>query len=57
MEDFFSRIFSFRKLKVMELRFEVLRAMSKKMAVFWDVATCGLVDTGRRFRGAYYLHH
>jgi hypothetical protein len=27
------------------------------MAVFWDVATCGLVDRDRRFRGAYCLHH
>jgi hypothetical protein len=27
------------------------------MAVFWDVATCGLVDSDRRFRGAYCLHH
>jgi hypothetical protein len=28
-----------------------------KMAVFWDVAPCSLVDTDRRFRGAYYLYH
>jgi hypothetical protein len=28
-----------------------------KMAVFWDVAPCSLVDIGRRFRGAYCLHH
>jgi hypothetical protein len=25
--------------------------------VFWDVASCGLVDTDRRFRDAYCLHH
>jgi hypothetical protein len=30
---------------------------SMKMAVFWDVAPCGLVDIDRRFRGAYCLHH
>jgi hypothetical protein len=28
-----------------------------KMAAFWDVAPCNLVDTNRRFRGAYCLHH
>jgi hypothetical protein len=26
------------------------------MAVFWNVASCLLVDTNRRFRGAYCLH-
>jgi hypothetical protein len=25
--------------------------------VFWDVAPCSLIDTDRRFRGAYCLHH
>jgi hypothetical protein len=39
------------------LRSEVLTATSMKMAVFWDVAPCSLVDTDRRFRGAYCLHH
>jgi hypothetical protein len=28
-----------------------------KMAVFWDVVPSSLVDTNRRFRGAYCLHH
>jgi hypothetical protein len=28
-----------------------------KIAVFWDVAPCSLVDTDGRFRGAYCLHH
>jgi hypothetical protein len=28
-----------------------------KMAVFWDVAPCSLVEIGQRFRGAYCLHH
>jgi hypothetical protein len=27
------------------------------MTVFWDVATCSLVELNRSFRGAYYLHH
>jgi hypothetical protein len=39
------------------VRFEVLTAMSMKMAVFWNAAGCGLVSTDRRFRGAYCLHH
>jgi hypothetical protein len=39
------------------VRFQVLTATSMKMSVFWDVAPCILVDTGRRFRGAYCLHH
>jgi hypothetical protein len=25
--------------------------------VFWDVAPCSLIAVGRRFRGAYCLHH
>jgi hypothetical protein len=29
----------------------------KKMAVFWDVASCSLEDIDRRFRAAYCLHH
>jgi hypothetical protein len=28
-----------------------------KMTVFWDVASCRLVDTDQRSRGAYCLHH
>jgi len=28
-----------------------------KMAVFWYVASCSLIDTDRRFREAYYLRH
>jgi hypothetical protein len=28
-----------------------------KMTVFWDVAQCSLVETDRRFGGAYCLHH
>jgi hypothetical protein len=27
------------------------------MKIFWDVAPCSLVETGRRFGGAYCLHH
>jgi hypothetical protein len=28
-----------------------------KMAVFWDIAPCSLVEVYRRFRGAFCLHH
>jgi hypothetical protein len=38
------------------VRIWVLTA-SMKMAVFWDVAPRILLDTGRRFRGAYYLYN
>jgi hypothetical protein len=27
------------------------------MTVFWEVAPCSLVETDRRFSGAYCLHH
>jgi hypothetical protein len=39
------------------VRFEILRVTSMKMAVFWVVALCSLVEIKRRFRGARYLHH
>jgi hypothetical protein len=39
------------------VRFDVLMVMSMKMAVFWDVAPCSLVDIDRCFRGAYSFHH
>jgi hypothetical protein len=28
-----------------------------KMTVFWDIAPCSLVETGRHFRDVYCLHH
>jgi hypothetical protein len=28
-----------------------------KIRDFWNVAQCSLVGVGRRFRGAYCLHH
>jgi hypothetical protein len=31
--------------------------MGMKMAVFWDVAPCSMVDTNRRFGGVCCLHH
>jgi hypothetical protein len=35
----------------MKERFEVLKVTSMKMAVFWDVAPCSLIDIDRCFRG------
>jgi hypothetical protein len=32
-------------------------AASMKMAVFWVVVPCSLVEVYRRFRGACCLHH
>jgi hypothetical protein len=37
--------------------FEVLTAVSTKMAVFWVVAPCSLVEVYQRFRGPCCLHH
>jgi hypothetical protein len=45
------------KTVIIPVRFQVLTAASMKMAVFWDVAPCSLVDIGRRFTGAYCPHH
>jgi hypothetical protein len=39
------------------MRFQVLTATRIKTTVFWDVAPCSLVETDRRFRGAFCLHH
>jgi hypothetical protein len=39
------------------LRFQVFTAASMKMAVFWVVAPCSLVDVYLRFRGTRCLHH
>jgi hypothetical protein len=37
--------------------FEVLTAVSTKMAVFWVVAPCSLVEVYQRFRGLCCLQH
>jgi hypothetical protein len=39
------------------VEFEVLTAASTKIAVFWVVAPCSLVEVHRRFRGTCCLHH
>jgi hypothetical protein len=40
-----------------DVGFELLTAMSMKMAVFWVVAPCSLVEFYQRFRGPCCLHH
>jgi hypothetical protein len=37
--------------------FEVLTAVGMKMAVFWVVAPCSLVEVYQRFTGPCCLHH
>jgi hypothetical protein len=39
-----------------DVGFEVLTAVSTKMAVFWVVAPCSLVEVYQRFRGTCFLH-
>jgi hypothetical protein len=38
-------------------KFEVLTAISVKMAVIWDIALCSLVEADQCFSGTYCLHH
>jgi hypothetical protein len=35
-----------------KVRFQVLKPTSMRVAFFWVVATCILIDIDRRFRGA-----
>jgi hypothetical protein len=44
------------KPRIYKVGFEVLTAVITKMALFWDVAPCSLVEV-YRFRGACSLHH
>jgi hypothetical protein len=37
--------------------FEVITVVSTKMAVFWVVGPCSLVEVYQRFRGDCYLHY
>jgi hypothetical protein len=39
------------------VRFQILTATSMNIAVFWNVATCILVDIYRRFRRSFCLRH
>jgi hypothetical protein len=51
MQYFISDVFG-RRTSQEQVRFEVIAAVSMKMAVFWVVAPCSLVEVYRRFRGA-----
>jgi hypothetical protein len=42
---------------IQQVGFEVLTAVSTKMAVFWVVAPCSLVEVYQRFRGPCCLHY
>jgi hypothetical protein len=46
-----------RLLQTRTAGFENLTAVSMKMAVFWDVAPCSVVEVYQRFRGPCCLHH
>jgi hypothetical protein len=39
------------------VRFQILKATCMKMAAFWDMALCSLVEVNRRFRDECYVHH
>jgi hypothetical protein len=43
-------------IKTVKVGFEVLTAVSTKMAVFWVVAPCSLVEAYQCFRGPCCLH-
>jgi hypothetical protein len=42
---------------ITSVRFQILKAATMKMAVFWDAVPCSLIETDRRFRHSYCLHH
>jgi hypothetical protein len=44
-------------MKSFLIGFEVFTAASTKMAVFWVVAPCSLVEVHQRFGGTFCLHH
>jgi hypothetical protein len=45
------------KIDVYFVRFQVLTVGNMKMAAFWDIAPCSLVEAHGCFRGAYCLQH
>jgi hypothetical protein len=48
---------SFQFNEFSKVGFEVLTALSTKMAVFWVVAPCIMVGVYQRFRSPCCLHH
>jgi hypothetical protein len=53
----FVKILENYKNNVNRVGFEVLTAVGTKMAVFWVVAPCSLVEIYQCFRGPCCLHH
>jgi hypothetical protein len=45
------------KMMYTEVKISGPMAESRKMAVFWNVATYSLVAVYKSFRGGYCLHH
>jgi hypothetical protein len=39
------------------VRFQVLAVVTMNITVFWVLAPCSLLETYRRLRGSYCLHH
>jgi hypothetical protein len=57
---FYSRHFLIEHIRLNKsfpcvVRFQALTAMSLKMTVFWDIASCSLVEVYWRFRGSHCL--
>jgi hypothetical protein len=48
---------SYAVLTVEGIRFQVLTAVGTKMAVFWVVAPCSLIEIYQHFRGPCCLQH
>jgi hypothetical protein len=44
-------------LNIFVAGFEVLTALSTKMAVFWIVKPCSMIEINQRFGGPCCLHH
>jgi type IV secretory pathway VirB3-like protein len=40
-----------------QVRFQVLTAVSMKMTAFWVAALCSLIEVDRRFRSAHCLNY
>jgi hypothetical protein len=45
------------KNRLTYVRFQVLTASSIKVTVFWDLASCSLIEINRSSRSAYCIHH
>jgi hypothetical protein len=45
------------KIYIQEIGFENVVWIKLKLATFWDVESCSLIGTDRRFGGVNCLHH